>query len=83
MSDRDYTNGELGLLITNLAEQNEIQHNAIIKRLDHTNGSVASLKIWRGVMMGGLSVITAIIIPIMFMLINFWLDNLHNSVAIK
>lgn len=51
--------GHIELAIKDLAEQNKLSHDEIIKHQKHTNGDVSQLKVWRAGLAGGLAVILA------------------------
>ena len=42
----------------------------IYKRQDKTNGSVSSLKVWRGYITGGLAILTVVVLPMGFWVLN-------------
>ncbi len=42
----------------------------ILKEVRHTNGRVRSLEVWRGFILGGLTIMSLVIIPIGYLLIN-------------
>lgn len=55
--------------IENLHEKvEEIKEQVLL-----TNGSVANLKIWKGYLTGGIAVLTALVIPVLFLLIEQWI----------
>jgi len=58
------SNETIYAVLLEIQKQNKSDHAAIIERQDKTNGDVASLKVWRGVITGGLIVISGVIIPI-------------------
>jgi hypothetical protein len=57
----DYTKRELDILFKDIKEQLD----RIEIQTSKTNGSVSSLKVWRGYITGGLAVITLIGLPLL------------------
>jgi len=53
----------------NRAEQNSLEHKNLKDGIDHTNGDVTSLKLWRARIVGGITVLT---IFIGFMFTLYW-----------
>lgn len=46
--------------------ENKQEHEGIMKRQDHTNGSVTKLQMWRTFLLGGWAVISVIVLPAFF-----------------
>lgn len=44
--------------------------DGVYDRQDHTNGRVRALEVWRGVILGGLAVITTLIVPIVIYILT-------------
>jgi len=53
----------------------ETKMDTVIEQTTETNGSVAKLKVWQGIMQGAIGVLTAIVIPVLFMFLSNWLNN--------
>ncbi len=58
------SNETIYTLLLEIQKQNTADHNEIKQKQDKTNGRVRSLEIWRGVITGGLIIISGVIIPI-------------------
>ena len=69
------TNEVLMERLNNLIETNSREHAEIKEQVEKTNGSVANLKIWKGVMQGAVGVLTVIVIPLLFIFIRFWIGG--------
>jgi hypothetical protein len=54
-------------------QRNEDDHRKILEQTIKTNGTVASLQRWRWMLVGGLSVVTVLLIPILLLLLGFFL----------
>ena len=54
----------------------ETKMDRIIEQTTKTNGTVANLKLWQARILGALSILSAIIVPILFMFLSKWLDNI-------
>lgn len=54
---------------------NKCDHEKINEHLNRLNGSVSSLKSWKGIMQGAIGVLTAIVVPICLMLFANFLDK--------
>lgn len=50
------------------------QLNRIEIQTTETNGKVRSLQVWRGFITGGLAIVTVLLIPILFMLIQSYVS---------
>lgn len=61
--------------LDNLKLQNEEEHKRIEDQVNRTNGSVASLKLWQARILGAISILSAIVIPILFMFLSRWMDS--------
>jgi len=59
VSEKDYTNSELGRLIEDLHA-----------KIDKINGRVRRQEIWRGYITGAVAILSVIILPLMFILIQ-------------
>lgn len=75
--EQKHTNNELAILIENVARQNEEYHenqakvlNRIESQVQRTNGRVTRLEQWKWMMAGAISIITAVILPIIFLLLK-------------
>ena len=73
----DKTNGELAIMIENISEnvngynsENTETHNILFKELKETNYRILGLEKWRYLITGGLGVLTAIIIPLAFLILK-------------
>ena len=71
----EVTNAVLLERLDNFIEQNKVDHDRIEQHVIKTNGSVASLKMWRAVMQGAIAVLTAIVVPLLFMFLSKWMDK--------
>lgn len=60
MNDIPYSNREIDEWRTDVKDKLD----SILEQTKKTNGRVAALEIWRGVILGGLGVITAVIVPV-------------------
>ena len=49
--------------LDDLKKQNDKDHTVLIKQVTATNGRVRSLEIWKSFIIGGLTIISAIVIP--------------------
>lgn len=58
------SNETIYTLLLEIQKQNTADHNEIKQKQDKTNGRVRSLEVWRGVITGGLIIISGVIIPI-------------------
>lgn len=63
----NYTNRELGLMLGQINDAlasfitlNSQEHKEVMKRQDHTNGDVKSLKLWKARISGAIAVIAVI-----------------------
>ena len=61
--------------LNNFIKQNSSEHEQMNGHLAKLNGSVVNLKVWKGIMQGGIAVLIAIIIPILFMFLSSYLDR--------
>mgnify|MGYP001564806549 CR=1 FL=1 len=69
----------LGVIIErleNLKLQNAEEHKRIEEQTTRTNGQVASLKLWQARILGALGILSAIIIPILFMFLSRYIDGI-------
>lgn len=64
MEELPYTNRELDEKLQDIM----LTLDRIETQTTKTNGRVRSLEVWRGVIIGGLGVITALVIPVAFAL---------------
>lgn len=68
MNDRDYTKREIDLHFSEMKHLlNDLKSEAseIKTQTLKTNGRVSRLEIWRGVTVGGIAVMVAIVLPIL------------------
>jgi hypothetical protein len=61
-------------LINEKFDRNKEDHEKIIEQTTKTNGSVRDLQRWRSYILGALSVISIIIIPVAFMVLESWIN---------
>jgi len=61
--------------IDNLKDINQREHKEMHDEQKKTNGSVASLKLWRAYLAGALAVISAIIVPMALMMFSSFLNK--------
>lgn len=68
--------------LDNLIANNKKEHSDILAQVERTNGSVADhekrvgkLENWRWMLIGGWGVLTAITIPILFIMLRQWLST--------
>ena len=73
--EQGVTNEVLLEKINNLYENNSEAHIEMNDHLRRLNGSVTSLKLWRSYVVGALSVVSAILIPIALMLFSQFLER--------
>ena len=66
------TLNELAIMLQNHIDNERERHDVfdekldgITSRLDYTNGNVKDLLLWRSFMLGGLAIITALVIPLL------------------
>lgn len=64
----------LAVIIERL-ENIKIELAEVKAHVQKTNGSVASLKMWRGYVTGGLAVLTAIVVPLFFLVVAKFLEK--------
>lgn len=68
--------GEIRRKIDEHAENNKENFKSVTDRLDYTNGKVRSLQIFRASIVGGMSVIVILIVPVLIYIIqNYISDN--------
>lgn len=77
MNEAPYTNRELDRMFNTLEDRNGERHIDILKELaaikvqtTKTNGSVINLKIWRGILTGGFTVVILLVIPLIVYAFN-------------
>jgi len=70
-------NKEIYNLIKDFKLENKEQHKSIIDKQDFTNGSVRRLQQWKSFMVGGMTVISMFLIPIIIYLVA----NLSNEIT--
>lgn len=68
---------EIAIMLQNHIENENERHNifdekldGITSRLDYTNGNVKDLLIWRAYILGGMAVITAMVFPMIWYILN-------------
>jgi hypothetical protein len=61
--------------LDNLINTNKEEHSRIEEQTKKTNGSVASLKIWRAYLTGAVAVLSAIVFPILMSTVYKFLDK--------
>lgn len=73
----DKTNRELNTAIENLSERMEEKHADLKDSLDRietqttkTNGRVAELEKWRWITVGAVSILTALVLPVIFIILK-------------
>ena len=71
------TTGELGIMIENMNENMEKHidantgtHEILFSELKETNGRESGLEKWRYIMVGGLTVLTTLLVPVILMFIR-------------
>ena len=76
MDENHPTNSEILITLTQLRErQEEFQvsnnesHQAIIRRLDIANGRTSVLERWQSFMMGGLAILSVLVVPLVFKIV--------------
>ncbi len=62
-----YTNNELGIIMKGLEKSNE----TITRLLENDNRRIGKLETWRSFIVGGLSVVAAIVVPLLFLFIRY------------
>ncbi len=67
------TDGELKLQFVSMHEKLD----NIADKVADTNGRVQSLERWRMFIMGGLTILTLLFVPVMFLLLRQWLISPH------
>jgi len=70
-------NKEIYNLIKDFKLENKEQHKSITDKQDFTNGSVRRLQQWKSFMIGGMTVISMFLIPIIIYLVA----NLSNEIT--
>lgn len=72
LTERPYLNREIDARFEDMNGTIASNHDAVMNMIGEvltqtkkTNGSVASLKVWRGILTGGLSVISVIVLPLL------------------
>lgn len=71
----EITNEVLAERLDNFKEEVKKELKALTEQVLKTNGSVTRLKEWRGYILGGLAVIVAVIIPLIYMVFSVWLNS--------
>lgn len=71
MNDEPYTKREQDVWRSEVKEQLDRIEVQTIK----TNGRVTKLEFWRGMIMGGMAIITTIILPAVFILMEHFLQK--------
>jgi len=62
-------------LINEKFTENEKSHNAILAQTCKTNGRVSNLEDWKNKIIGALLMMNLVILPIVFMAINNWINK--------
>lgn len=57
-------------MIKDLCESNKEDHQEIIQHQKETNGRVNRLEIWRAGLIGGMAVVTSILIPVLVFILK-------------
>lgn len=82
-NEREYTNGELGLILTNLKDEvlPEMKGHLleIKEQTIKTNGSVRNLQLWRSYILGGFAVFT-LLAPFMWYVINLSINEQRTQI---
>jgi len=63
-------------LVKEVKTENKEQHNSIKTKQDYTNGNVRTLQQWKSFMIGGMTVISMFLIPIIIYLVV----NINNDI---
>jgi len=66
MADTEYSKREIDNFMKEIHEKLDL----ILQQTTKTNGRVGRLEVWRGYITGGLAIISAIILPIVFSLVK-------------
>jgi hypothetical protein len=58
-----------------IKDNNTVEHCQIIEQTTKTNGTVRSLQIWKAYITGAITVLTVLVLPIVFMILRDWLSS--------
>jgi hypothetical protein len=67
MKDKDYSNREVDRMFSEIMASLSSQDKVLVgldKKVGETNGRVKALELWRMFLLGGLGVITSLVIPL-------------------
>ena len=74
---KPYTNRELDVFLKNLEEKNVERHKDLVSSIDalteqvkKTNGQVVSLRLWRSLLAGGMTVVILVVVPLVVYAFN-------------
>mgnify|MGYP000447449881 CR=1 FL=1 len=71
MEEKNYNTDELNVCINDI----KTQLNRIEGKQDFTNGRVRKLEIWKGYLTGGLAILTVLVLPLIFLAVQSFLDK--------
>lgn len=67
-------------MITEMRSDINIRFDKVDAAQAHTNGDVSSLKIWKGVLTGALTIVTSMVIPLV---VYVWSEAQTNKTALQ
>ena len=71
----EVTNAVLAERLDNFKEEMKKELSALTTQVLKTNGSVTKLKEWRSYMLGGMAVLTLLVVPLLFMVLGIYLKQ--------